>query len=89
MNDYLKEKPYTQHQEYQKRFSEIDTIISDLSKLSCIDSGYYLPGSVMKSNPPMTDVVLYKEDSSDTLWYIMRIKFDEPMKVVFIGRWYK
>jgi hypothetical protein len=92
INNYFKTKEHNKIPiiEYSKRFPELDSLISDLSKLPCIDSCFYKDGrgAVMESNPPMLDISIYKINLLDTSKFILRIRFDHPLKVVWLQREY-
>jgi len=77
--------------DYKSRFKELDTLMSNLNKLDCVDTCFYRGGvmesGVMKTNPPMTDLFICKINKVDTLKYLLRVKFSNPTKVVFLRKW--
>lgn len=76
-------------QNLQGKFNKLDSLILYLNNIACIDTCFYrgAKGNLMKTNPPMTDIFIYKRDLQDTLKYLLRVRFDEPMKVVWIRKW--
>lgn len=71
------------------RFIELDTLMQLLTNLNCIDTCFYRYGRgyIMKTDPPMADIFVYKILQQDTLKYLLRIRFDEITKVVWLNKW--
>ncbi len=85
INNYfeLKESGQTRIEEYYKRFPELDTLISILSKLPCVDSCfYYFPkGFIEKTNPPKAIISIYKINLTDTTRFKLTATFYHPCRV--------
>jgi hypothetical protein len=90
LNNYFDDHHRTTPNEENYKI-EVDSLITRLDKLECIDSCFYggmmenqMP--IMKTKPPMVDILIYHWQQSDTFKYILRVRFENPTKVVFLRR---
>ena len=73
---------------YSGKYREINDFVLYLDKLSCIDSCYSERG-VMETNPPMTDVIIMYRQFDKKEKYRLRLRFETPIKSVFLRRYEK
>jgi hypothetical protein len=75
----------------ETKFTEVDSLISFLSDQSCTDTVKYRlsRGFIMKSIPPMADILISQNTNGIQYNYIIRLQFDNRTKVVFFRDWKK